>query len=159
MSKLTAIERIVIESIGSQKLPFEEIISKSGLQNNVCFNILQALLIKGFLKIENGSYNLNPHFSTSMNNDLHDKENKKNEFTEFVEAIVNIESEKILCFEKVALSERDEKIFKAMLWNLESFLKDAHSKAVPSMPLKNRKVIFWGMGQVDQLIGEILKVN
>jgi hypothetical protein len=61
-------------------------------------------------------------------------------------------------FQKIALDQRDEKIFKAMLWNLESFLKDAHQKSRSHIPVKNRKIIFWALGDVQKVVGELIKV-
>jgi hypothetical protein len=159
MKGLTSIERIVLESIDHESLPIQEVIHRSGLQENVCFNILQALIIKGLLKIESGLYLKNNHISQNLSEEFHGSEAKKAEFIELVEALAATNSDKVLRFQKIALDPRDEKIFKAMLWNLESFLKDAHQKAKSQIPVKNRKVIFWGMGDVQKLIGEIIKVN
>jgi hypothetical protein len=54
------------------------------------------------------------------------------------------------------MDSRDEKIFIAMLSNLESFLADAHKKAQSTVPVKERKVIFWGLGEVNQLMNQIV---
>jgi hypothetical protein len=54
------------------------------------------------------------------------------------------------------MDSRDEKIFVAMLSNLESFLADAHKKAHASVSVKDRKVVFWGMGNVDKIITQIV---
>jgi hypothetical protein len=53
------------------------------------------------------------------------------------------------------MDERDEKIFLALLSNLESFLIDADRKAKNTIPLKERKVIFWGMGEVKSLLDQL----
>jgi hypothetical protein len=35
-------------------------------------------------------------------------------------------------------------------------LKDAHVKAQSSIPLKDRKVVFWGMGDVQKLMNQVI---
>ncbi len=68
-------------------------------------------------------------------------------------------SDKVFKFKKVAMDSRDEKIFKAMLINLESFLNEAHKKAEKLTPLNEQKIIFWGMANTNQLLNQIIKVN
>jgi hypothetical protein len=83
-------------------------------------------------------------------------EARKAESLELIEAVLDQKEQRIFRFQKIALDSRDEKIFVAMLSNLESFLKDAHMKAQQTVPLKDRKVVFWGMGEVSKLMNQVM---
>ncbi len=91
-----------------------------------------------------------------MMEEINGYEARKAESLELIEAVVDQSSDRIFRFSKIAMDSRDEKIFIAMLSNLESFLKDAHVKAQSTVPLKDRKVVFWGMGDVQKLMNQVI---
>lgn len=156
MKGLSSVERIILESIGMKQKSYEQIKNETGLQENVCFNVLQALIIRGMIKNEKGHYQINNSLSPIVIEEINGIDAKKTESLELIEGLIENEHEKIFRFQKVALEVNDEKIFKAMLSNLESFLKDAHKKAENTTALKDRKVIFWGMGSVNHIIKKIM---
>jgi DNA-binding IclR family transcriptional regulator len=156
MRGLSSLERVILESIGKQSLPYEEIQMHSGLQENVCFNILQALVIRGLLRVESGRYKINENISPLMMEELNGLEARRAESLEMIEALVEQDSERIFRYQKIAMESRDEKIFIAMLSNLESFLRDAHVKAEKTVAMKDRKVVFWGMGDVQKLMKQVM---
>ena len=156
MRGLSSLERVILECIGLESLSYEEVQAQAGLQENVCFNILQALIIRGILKSEGGRYRVNEKISPLMMEEINGIEARKAESLELMEAILEQKGQRIFRFQKVAMDARDEKIFVAMLSNLESFLKDAHQKAKSSVPLKERKVVFWGMGEVQSLMNQVM---
>lgn len=157
MKGLSSLERIILESVGRQTLSYEEIRDQSGLQENVCFNILQALIIRGILKSDKNLYRISDQISPMIMEEINGHEARKLESLELMEAILDQETNRVFRFQKVALDNRDEKIFIAMLSNLESFLKDAHQKAERTVALKDRKVIFWGMGHMQQLMNQVVE--
>lgn len=156
MKGLSSLERVVIECVGKSGLPYEEVQKQSGLQENVCFNIIQALIIRGVLKLESGKYLINENISPLMMEELNGLEARKAESLEMIEAVLDQQSDRIFRYQKIAMDSRDEKIFVAMLTNLESFLIDAHMKAQSTVPVKDRKVIFWGMGDVHKLMKQVM---
>lgn len=157
MKGLSSLERVILETLGRQTLPYEDIRDQSGLQENVCFNILQALMIRGILKADRNLYRVNEELSPIVMEEINGLEARKLESLELIEAVLDMEGNRTFRFQKVALDSRDEKIFMAMLSNLESFLKDAHSKAEKSISLKDRKVVFWGMGHMQQLMKQVVQ--
>jgi hypothetical protein len=157
MKGLSALERIVIECVGTKGMRYEEIQRQSGLQENVCFNIIQALIIRGILKSSEGKYFLNEMISPLMLEELNGIEARKAESLELIEALVGQESDRYFRFQKIAMDARDEKIFLAMLSNLEAFLRDAHLKAQHLVPMKERKVVFWGVGDVQKLLTQVME--
>ncbi|MFP5385316.1 MAG: hypothetical protein ACLGHN_04515 [Bacteriovoracia bacterium] len=158
MKGLSSLERVVLECFSNKALSYEEIHQQSGLQENVCFNIIQALIIRGILKIEKGGgYAISENISPLLMDEVNGVEARKAESLELMEAVLEQKSDRVFRFQKVAMDARDEKIFLAMLCNLESFLKDAHQKAQSLIPVKERKVVFWGMGQVQTLMKQVME--
>ncbi len=155
MKGLSSLERVILECAGTRPLSYEEILRQTGLQENVCFNLLQALIIKGLLRSEAGQYRLATIPPATME-ELNGPEARRAESLELMEAVLEQESEKVFRLLKVALDPRDEKIFLAMLSNLESFLKDAHRRSQTSVPVKHRRVVFWGVGEVEKLLNQIM---
>lgn len=156
MKGLTALERVIVESLAKQSLRFEMIQNQTGLQENICFNLLQALIIKGIVSFEKSNYKINPNISPKIIEDINGIEAKKVETLEIIEAIAEMKSDKIYRMQKIALDEKDEKIFRAMLYNLESFLKEANQKSQSSISLKENKIVFWGMSDVQKVVSHIV---
>lgn len=156
MKGLSSIERVILECIGRKSLSYQEIQSQSGLHENVCFNLLQALIIRGILKSEGGKYFVNQSISPLMMEEINGSEARKAESLEMIEAVLEQKIGRIFRFQKIAMDSRDEKIFIAMLSNLDSFLQDAHKKAQSSTSHKERKIIFWGMGEVQTLLNQVV---
>lgn len=156
MKGLSSLERIVLECLGKQSLSFDEIHSQSGLHENVCFNILQALIIRGILSTSGQTYQINQNISPIMMEEINGIEAKQAESLELIEAVLEQKQNRVFRFQKVAMDARDEKIFLAMLSNLDSFLQDAHKKAQNEVAIKDRKVIFWGVGEVQTLMNQVV---
>ena len=156
MKGLSSLERIILESIGKGVLVYEEIQKQSGLNENVCYNIIQALIIRGLVKTDGIKYRISESLSPLIIEEINGKEAKEAEYVELMEAVVDLQGDRVFRLQKIAMDSRDEKIFVAMLSNLESFLADAHKKAHTSVSVKDRKVVFWGMGNVDKIITQIV---
>ena len=159
MKGLSSLERIILESLGKQVLTYEEIQMQTGLHQNVCFNVLQALIIRGLVSTDGAKYKISETLSPLMMEEINGREAKQAESLEMIEAVVDQKDGRVFRFQKIAMDSRDEKIFVAMLSNLESFLADAHKKAQATVPMKESKVIFWGMGEVKQLMTQIVMGN
>lgn len=156
MKSLSSLERTVLECLGKQSLLYTDIQEQSGLHENVCFNIIQALIIRGIIHTDGVRYKIKETLSPLMLEEINGAEAKEAESLELMEAVVGQKAERVFKIRKVAMDQRDEKIFLAMLSNLETFLQDAHKKAQSSTPLKERKVVFWGMGEVQNLMSQIV---
>ncbi|HXH29916.1 MAG TPA: hypothetical protein VNJ01_03820 [Bacteriovoracaceae bacterium] len=156
MKGLSSLERNILECLGRQSLSYEIIQHQTGLHENVCFNLLQALIIRGIITSEGGRYKVSESISPLMMEEINGLEARQLESLELMEAVVEQKSNRIFRLQKVAMDPRDEKIFLAMLSNLDSFLQDAHKKSQTSVPLKERKVVFWGVGEVNSLMNQIV---
>lgn len=157
MRGLSSLERIVIDCIANESLTYAQIQNQTGLHENVCFNLLQALIIRGVLSTDGLKYHVNQSLSPMVLEEMNGLTARQQESMELIEAVIEKKEDRIFKFQKIALDDRDEKIFKAMLTNMESFLIDCHRKAQASIPMKSRQVVFWGMGEVDSLMHQLLK--
>ena len=159
MKGLSSLERVVLESIGKEVLGYEEIKLQAGLTENVFHNVLQALIIRGLVAMEGTKYQISQKTSPLIIEEINGKLAKEAEYLELIEAVIHQKPKKVFQLQKVAMDSKDEKIFGALLYNLESFLADAHKKAVKSTSVKDRKVIFWGMSDVESLMTQIVSGN
>lgn len=157
MKGLSSLERNVLECIGKKSLTFEEIHFQSGLHENVCFNLIQALIIRGILSTDGSRYRISDNLSPLVQEEINGMDAKLAESLEIIEAVLEQPSGRNFKFAKIAMDSRDEKIFLAMLSNLETFLLDAHKKSEAAVPLKDRKVIFWGIGEVHTLLNQMIR--
>jgi hypothetical protein len=156
MKGLSSMERVIVETIARNKLTYEEIHQQSGLMEHVCFNVLQSLIMRGVIRTDGIKYQQNESISPLLNEELNSQESKIAEALELIESVVEQKVNRLFRFQKVALEPRDEKIFLAMLSNLESFLIVSHKKSHSSIPVKSRKIIFWGMGDVQNALNYMI---
>lgn len=159
MKALSSLERIILECISTRPHTFEGVLNQTGLHENVCFNLLQALIIRGLVSYQAGHYKIKEDLSPLILEEINGQEAKQAESLEAIEAVIEQRQGRVFRFQKIAMDARDEKIFLAMLSNLESFLSDSHKKAQSNIPLKERKVVFWGMGEVGSLMNHIVTGN
>lgn len=157
MKGLSSLERVLLETLGKEKMTFDQIYQSSGLHENVCFNIIQALVIRGLVSTDGARYRISEKLSPLIVEEINSPESKQGEIFELMEAVVEKEFNKSFKIQKIAMDDRDQKIFKAMLMNLDSFLKDAHKKSQGTVMMKDRQVVFWGMGQVQEVMNQILQ--
>ena len=157
MKGLSSLERAVVECLYKKNLSFDEILYQSGLHENVCFNIIQALIIRGVLTTDGARYRISENLSPLIQDEINGVEAKLAESLEIIEAVLDQPSDRNFKFAKIAMDSRDEKIFLAMLSNLETFLLDAHKKAEATVPHKDRKVVFWGVGDVQKLMHQMVR--
>jgi hypothetical protein len=156
MKGLSSLERTVLECLGNKTLTYHMIQEQSGLHDNVCFNVLQALIIRNVIGTDGVNYKVRSDLSPLMMEEINSTEAREMESLELIEAVIEKKSDKVFRLRKIAMEERDEKIFLAMLSNIESFLNDAHKKAKDKMPHKEYKVVFWGVGEAGQLMSQIV---
>lgn len=157
MKTLSSLERTILECIDKKEKSFQEILLQSGLKEHVCHNLLQSLIFRGLIKTNGRIYQIRPDISLSTLNELNGQEAKHAESMEMIEAIIQCHTERVFKLKKIALDSKDEKIFLALLSNLETFLSDVHKKNAKNMTFKERKIIFWGMGEIEQVMNQMTR--
>jgi hypothetical protein len=156
MKGLSTLERIILEALGNKELVYQDIVFQTGLHENICFNILQSLVIRNLIITNGIYYRISDHISPLLMEEMNSLISKQAESLELIEAVIEKKYGSIFRLQKIALTQRDEKLFLAMLSNLESFLVDCHKKNQKEIPLKERKVIFWGLGEIHFLMDQLL---
>jgi len=159
MKGLSSLERIILECIGRKSFSYEEVQIQTGLHENVCYNVLQALVIRNLVRTDGVNYRISDSLSPLMMEEMNGVDAKQAESLELMEAVIEQKENRVFRFQKIAMDARDEKIFFAMLSNLDSFLADADKKAQNTTPMKERKVVFWGVGEVKKLMSQIAMGN
>lgn len=147
--QITCIERYVIESIGNESLSLPEIEESTGLKLDLLNLLIQNFLASAIIKYEKGKYSLN--FSNYQKS-LADKEQISVEVGQIVESCFK-DSESQFHLKKMHLNERDEKIFNALVSNVENFLA---SIKFTNKNIKEKKVFFWGGGNYENICNNIL---
>lgn len=153
--KITSIERFILETVENEMKTFNDILNESGLQENVCFNTLQALVIKNIISTNGLHYFINKNIPKGTVERINSSRFKNQESLELIEHFLNTTTEDFI-ISKVALNNKDYTIFKAMLKNLDSFIKDCHSRAKKEIQYKDRTFVFWGMTKNENIIKEMV---
>jgi len=156
MKGLSTIERLILETLGTKNLTHQTIISESGLHPNVCLNLLQALVMRGFLRTDGLSYQINKNISEQLKIEVNNLESKHAESLEMIEATLDLDQNRYFRMQKIALDEKDLKLFHAMMINLDLFLIEANKKSNEKIPLKKRQIIFWGHAQVNHVMNQLI---
>lgn len=152
--KITSIERFILETLESKEMTYEKIKDESGLKDNVCFNTLQALVIKNIVITNGAFYSINRKLCLESVKKINSPLHKTQENNELLEHFLLTQKDSFV-LTKVAMNEKDQKIFKAMLKNLESFVKDCHHSNQAEISYKERSFVFWGMTKNENIIKEI----
>lgn len=77
MKSLSSLERTVLECLGKQSLLYTDIQEQSGLHENVCFNIIQALIIRGIIHTDGVRYKIKETLSPLMLEEINGVEARK----------------------------------------------------------------------------------
>mgnify|MGYP002025777572 CR=1 FL=1 len=140
----TILERMILESINKGDKSLNEIKHDSGMDQQICENVLYSLMAKGLIKIEGTKYKMNAGLSEAIIAELKDQLNMTVEIGSLVRECVKssiLKGNDSFKFKKVYMSESDKKFLKGMLYNLETFLDGLKSNKGPT---KEETFIFWG---------------
>lgn len=157
---ISAIERIVIESLLREGKTVEQLAYDTQLPRTVTFNSLSHLMNKNLIITFNNIYFVNRKID--WNGNINKNDNLKKESKELVQALVEEHFTKTdnssgqLVIEKCWMNQTEINIFKSMLLNIEQFLKNL---AVDSLDDSNKRqqIIFWGHSNYSLLANSLLK--
>ncbi len=170
---MTLIERVILESIqlGARSIP--AIAVSTDINKKVVANAVSELLDKGLINHLNGKLELNKLEIYNLSKNYNFQKQKRNEVRNLIDSciknyffqessikLVDEDNKKSnLSLKKVWMSEKDEKIFNGMIYNLNSFLDEISKKSSKDLRLiKNKKVIFFGNCNYNQIIEEQYKI-
>lgn len=155
MKGLSTIERIVLEALDTNNKSLKEIQQETGLTENMTFNLLQALIIRGLVGYESSGYHLGRHIPAEIITNLNSESSKKLEALELITSMIESPQDEVLKLRKVYFDGSDEKIFKSLLIQLESLINEASKKKKGT--LKESKVIFWAYDSYSSLIQRMVQ--
>jgi hypothetical protein len=153
---LTILERMVLETLQLRGKKLSEISENTSVEKNLLNQIIQSLLCKGLIKVEDKKYFVNTILKQEIKNELSDSVSLMSEVNEIInsclrKAIQN-ESKTSFKLKKVNMSEREEKIYKGLVYNMESFLSSLNK----TENIKDQKIVFWGEGNYEDIKNNII---
>lgn len=135
---------MVLESIYKSEKRLFEIAEDTSLDSSICLNITFSLVAKNLVLVRDNKYRMNKDLSAPIIAELRNKENMVVEMNTLVRECVKngvLKSEDTFKFKKVFMNEREKKLLKAMLYNLETFIDGLKSNKGET---KEETIIFWG---------------
>ena len=154
---ITLPERMLLECLltGDQTLPSIKV--QCQLEQTAASNILQSLVSKNLVVIKNKKYTLNNELSSSMRQELHSSSDLLIEVSEILNSCVretiSKSDAKPFKMKKVSMTAREQKIYKGLLYNMESFLTSVSND---DKNIANQTIIFWGEQNYGKVINDCL---
>ena len=155
MKGLSTIERVILEALDTKNKSLREIQVETGLTENMTFNLLQALIIRGLVGYESNGYHIGKHIPLEIVQSLNSESSKRLEALELLTSMVESPRNEEFKMRKVHLDGADEKLFKTLLIQMESLIQEASKKKKGD--LKNSKVIFWAYDTYGPLIQRMVQ--
>ncbi|MDP7319302.1 MAG: hypothetical protein QF441_01775 [Bacteriovoracaceae bacterium] len=151
---LTIVERMILESLLNKQLKKEQIMTSTGLNQEIVNHSLSDLIIKSLVRKEDHYYRLNS-LNSALKQELTNLNNVTTELTEIVHSCLNLKQKSQAEFKmrKVYLSPKDEKLFYGMLYNIESFLNGLNQT---NNNLTEKTVFFWGSANYEKISNNII---
>ena len=154
---LTILERMVLECLGHASKEMNELKAKTGIGKDILGRVTQSLLSKNLINIYKNEYQINQHKNQLIKNELNDSTALLCEVNEIISCCVRRKLDSTdsngFKMKKVNMSEREEKIYRGLLYNLESFL----NSLAKTDQIKDQKIIFWGEGNYETIKNNILE--
>ncbi len=158
---MTIVERIIIESLATNKKNFEEIIGDTGLPELIVTNALPEMIMNELLSYKSGQYSLGNMDKIKEANKYVCRE-VKDIMSNLVDNNFNDNSEnKILKLQKVSMTKTEEKIFFSQLKSLDSFVNQVKSNRKfdnEKTSIKDQKIVFWGQTDYQSLVNQSLNI-
>lgn len=153
---LTILERMILESLQLKASHADRLSELTSINKTIIDKITQDLICRNILNLTKEGFKINSHLSQSIKNELEDKQGLICEINEVIHACVRDRvcenNESSFKMKKVNMNEREFKIYKGLLYNLESFVNSLHKNE----NVKEQKIIFWGEGQYEDIKNNIL---
>jgi CRISPR/Cas system CMR subunit Cmr4 (Cas7 group RAMP superfamily) len=152
MSPLITPERLTLEILSEKPRTLNELSLELGMSLSVCQSILQTLKAYDLITTNGVIYRIHPDYNQQYLKTINESSAKRFECIEMLESMVMQKNESKIRLRKISMDERDEKIFHALLNNLESFLQEAEKKALKKRPMHERRVVVWGSAAVSEIM-------
>jgi len=147
-------ERMVLETLQVRTQTIQEIQLNTSLSRELLDHLLKDLITQNLIIIQYGKYGINKKTNSSIKSHLTNPNSVVGEVSEIVTSCLKNKADEKDSFNlmKVSMTEREEKIYKGLVYNLESFLKSLKRDE----DVKNHKVVFWGGGVYENIKNSIM---
>ena len=149
MSSLTSVERLVLESLGSAPKDLKSLMADTQLELRFLVNVLHALTLRSVITLTDEGYSPNRHLPAQEIASMNDESSRREEALELFNGIHN------MGLRKAWVSEKDRKILKAILKNLEDFMQTLPA-APKNAPLHEYTLVMWGEDQYGSTIRRLI---
>jgi DNA-binding MarR family transcriptional regulator len=155
---ITLPERMVLESLQQSSKNVTKLNECTKLERGYLNNILPSLISKGLISQDREhKYEINKNINNDIKKELHDKKNVTTELNEIVGTCIrdriHNNNESAFKLKKVFLTAREQKIFKGLIYNIETFLSSADNK---SHNTADQTLFFWGENNYGKVTNNIL---
>ena len=153
---LTILERMILECLGASSKSVQELQDKTKIKKDILNRVLESLVSRNIVLISSSKYSLNTNLRADITKELNNTTSLLCEVNEVINSCVRSklieDNEQSFKLKKVNMSEREEKIYNGLLYNLESFLGSLSKNDNVS----EQKIIFWGEGRYEDIKNSIL---
>lgn len=154
---LTTLERYILESISKKNNTIIQIHLDTDLPPKKIENCILNLQKAGWCFIQGKEIKLNlEKIKDQKPSSLQKAAELSMIVKNGIKNSINKNSTNQFKFEKVYLTEDDEKIFNSLLYNLEHFLKKIQKKKGSTA---KEKIIFWGENTYKNIINDLYQLN
>lgn len=145
---------MILESLAENPKTMKELRGSTRLDQSITDLIVQQFLIQNVVIIQHDNQlSLNSNINQEIKDLLYNKENIKIEIGEILDSSIHnkidLDSQDSLKLKKVYMSEKEERIYKGLLYNLESFI---NSLTNTKGEISNKKIIFWGENTYENVV-------
>lgn len=153
---LTIVDRMILESLQAKSQNLFELENATRIGKEILNKSMTSLISQNIIVKKESLYSLNPNINERIKNELNDKINLMCEVNEIINSCIrktlSNTNETSFKLKKVNMTEREEKIYKGLLYNLESFINSLNKTS----QIADQKVIFWGEGKYENIKNSIL---
>lgn len=153
---LTILERMVLETLQIKSKDLSQIEHKTSIERNLLIKVLNSLVSKNLVIIFNNEYEINKNLSQAILDELNDKYSLMSEIHEIIDSCLrkalSNEQKNSFKMKKVNMTQREEKIYDGLIYNLESFL----GSLTKNENIAEQRIIFWGEGNYAEIKNNIL---
>jgi hypothetical protein len=153
---ISPIERLILESLSRSPKELFELMHDTKMDKNVIINILQSLLVKNLLTVDSNRYQINSNLNQALIQQIKNEQNTLIEIGQVVKTTIKHSlnyKDNSFKYKKVYMNNDEEKIFKAMLIQLETFIEGLDKKKGKTF---EQKVIFWGSNSYENITTDML---
>jgi hypothetical protein len=153
---ITPLERLILESLSRKEKDLSSLEDDTKLDQLILSNILQSLAAKNLVILERRKYYLNQALSNLMIKELKDNQSVMAEVNQVIKVCMNNmlnHNEGLFKYKKVYMDKSEEKLFNALLIQMETFI-DGLSRNKGKT--HEQKVIFWGSDTYENITHQLL---